>query len=74
MLMKTIALVRVPADLVVYVTHKNKTLEGTKVELSCHDPPEQMQPVLQGDGGFLFQRSLPTLPPGECRLEVTKKG
>ena len=74
MLTKTIALARVPADLVVYVTYNNKTLEGAKVELLCHDPPEKMQPVLQGDRGFIFERSLPTLPPGECRLEVTKKG
>ena len=74
MLTKTIALVKEPADLVVTVLHNNKTLEGANVELFCHNPPVQMEYVLQDNGDYVFERSLPTLPPGECTLKVTKKG
>ena len=73
-LIETIALETEPADLVVYVDHNKDNLDGANVQLFCHDPPEESQYALQDDGGYIFERSLPTLPPGECRLEVTKKG
>ena len=75
MLSKTITLEKEPADLVVFVVdHNNKTLEGAKVQLLCGDPQEDIPHVLQEDGSYFFDHSLPTFRPGECTLKITKKG
>ena len=75
LLIKTVVLAKEPADLVVIVMdHNKKALDSPKIELFCHDPPKQIVHILRDDGVYLFERSLPTLRPGECTLKVTKKG